>query len=47
MIVKVDVKPILGARSIQHMKLVTVNQANILKLNEIQSDRSAEEQKKN
>jgi hypothetical protein len=35
-IVKADVKPILGARAIQQMKLVTVNQENILNLNQIQ-----------
>jgi hypothetical protein len=42
-IVKADVKPILGARAIQHMKLVTVNQENILNLNQIQSAKSAED----
>ena len=47
MIVKADVKPILGARAIQHMKLVTVNQENILNLNQIQSAKSAEEPNKN
>jgi hypothetical protein len=40
-IVNADVKPILGARAIQHMKLVTVNQENILNLNQIQSAKSA------
>lgn len=42
-IVKDDGKPILGARAIQHMKLVTENQENIMKINEIQSARSAAE----
>ena len=46
-IVKADVKPILGARAIQQMKLVTVNQENILNLNQIQSAKSAEEPNKN
>ena len=45
-IVNADVKPILGARAIQHMKLVTVNQENMLNLNQIQSAKSAEEPKK-
>ena len=41
-IVKENLKPILGARAIQHMKLVSINRENIMKLNEKQSTESTD-----